>query len=461
MECGVQRSVFFDRDVGRMDRPGPEERRLEVKVMWGPVVLDVREFGPGEVVTVGARTDASVRLTGDPFRGELLELASPGGPDGVLIHLSAGMRLEVKPACREVEPVEPPGMGQVRNHALRLGQRARVMVGRLAFVFQYVQDARPVRSRVADRADLRMPKYWLMVFIVALGAWFAVETTPTTQAASTDYLTNPARFAQLITPSEPKDENHFPEILKKPEVKSQKPHDQSKWEVKNRLTRRGDAIPRRRRPDDDRKIAENSGILRLLKRRGGTGGPDGALFRGVQAISLDEDLEGIRRVGMGPAGSFADMGTRTGDPGGGGPGFDIDGISRGPWGKVDSPAYGNIPVGTRQKSNVTWDRKRTRIVGGLTRKVVGEYIQRRWLQFKHCYEKGLGRSPNMYGKVTTTFTIDSEGRVSETDVLQSTLDNADVEVCVLRAIRLIRFPKPRGGGVVIVTYPFLFRSAGD
>jgi hypothetical protein len=42
--------------------------------------------------------------------------------------------------------------------------------------------------------------------------------------------------------------------------------------------------------------------------------------------------------------------------------------------------------------------------------------------------------------------------------LHTSLSNANVEECVLRGIRRIRFPRPHGGGEVIVTYPFLFTT---
>jgi len=100
------------------------------------------------------------------------------------------------------------------------------------------------------------------------------------------------------------------------------------------------------------------------------------------------------------------------------------------------------------------------VVGGLTKDVVGDYINRHWNQLKYCYSNELGRSPNLYGKITVTFIIGANGRVSEADVLQTTMNDTNVEQCVLRTMRRIRFPKPKGGGEVIVTYPFMFRTAG-
>jgi len=38
--------------------------------------------------------------------------------------------------------------------------------------------------------------------------------------------------------------------------------------------------------------------------------------------------------------------------------------------------------------------------------------------------------------------------------------NAAVEQCVAQAVRRWRFPAPRGGGIVVVSYPILVRAAG-
>jgi hypothetical protein len=46
-------------------------------------------------------------------------------------------------------------------------------------------------------------------------------------------------------------------------------------------------------------------------------------------------------------------------------------------------------------------------------------------------------------------------------VAQSTAGNAELEQCVASRVRGWQFPKPKGGGHVVVTYPFLFKQAGE
>ena len=45
-------------------------------------------------------------------------------------------------------------------------------------------------------------------------------------------------------------------------------------------------------------------------------------------------------------------------------------------------------------------------------------------------------------------------------VQSSTLGNPGVEQCIAGAVRRWEFPKPQGG-IVVVTYPFVLKSAGE
>lgn len=456
----MDRSAFFARGLQQMDSPDQSERRLEVKVMWGPVVLTAREFAPeapNAVVSVGGR-GAALNLPALSVP-DGLELASPGGPDGFVIHQPAGARMQTAGSNDRIEDSEPPDLGRAATRALRLGERVRLEIGQLSFVFQYVQPARAVTTRWGQRLDVRMAKVTAMCAVIALGLWGALLATPLPEGREGDYLKNPARYASLIVPTKAVEKKTFDEIVK-PKEPEKVEADDARWKkVTDRPSRNASDVPSKRKPEDDRKIATEAGILKLLKEHGGGGAGGGAIFGGVQASSLDDNLEGLRSTGMGPAGSFAGLGTRQG-PGGGGPGLGIGGDWRRPGGP-DGPGSSQISIPTGGRKKVVVDDKRTRVVGGLKPGAVKRVIQRYYSQIKHCYDSALGRAPNLYGKLTTNFVIAPTGRVGDASVLQSTLGDATVEACVLRTLRRIRFPEPRGGGEVIVTYPFLFTQAGN
>lgn len=51
--------------------------------------------------------------------------------------------------------------------------------------------------------------------------------------------------------------------------------------------------------------------------------------------------------------------------------------------------------------------------------------------------------------------------MSEASVTETTLGSSAAEQCMLSRIRRWKFPEPKGGGVVAVTYPWLFAPAGS
>ena len=58
------------------------------------------------------------------------------------------------------------------------------------------------------------------------------------------------------------------------------------------------------------------------------------------------------------------------------------------------------------------------------------------------------------------FTIAANGMVQSASVTETTLKNSEVERCITAKIRTWKFPKPKGGGIVIVKYPFIFKTSG-
>ena len=63
------------------------------------------------------------------------------------------------------------------------------------------------------------------------------------------------------------------------------------------------------------------------------------------------------------------------------------------------------------------------------------------------------------GKVVLEWSIGLNGRVASAKTKSSTLRNASVEACILSNLKGWQFPTPNGG-LVIITYPFLFNSVG-
>lgn len=83
-------------------------------------------------------------------------------------------------------------------------------------------------------------------------------------------------------------------------------------------------------------------------------------------------------------------------------------------------------------------------------------IDRHREEFTHCYSAELTRNPSLAGKVTTKFVIARDGTVSSATTRSTTLNSPPVEDCVNHVFMGMQFPEPRGGGIVIINYPFVF-----
>ena len=96
--------------------------------------------------------------------------------------------------------------------------------------------------------------------------------------------------------------------------------------------------------------------------------------------------------------------------------------------------------------------------GGLERSEVEAVITENISQIRFCYNRGLRSRPNLQGKVTSNFTIGSAGEVKVARIKDSSLGEAEVENCISEKIASWKFPQPRGGGEVVVSYPFLLKA---
>ena len=57
------------------------------------------------------------------------------------------------------------------------------------------------------------------------------------------------------------------------------------------------------------------------------------------------------------------------------------------------------------------------------------------------------------------FVISKTGSVSKASTKSSTLNNSAVEGCINSRFMRFKFPEPKGGGIVIVSYPFIFQPS--
>jgi TonB family protein len=438
-------------------QPHPESQFLDARAVLvearfrgrlvGARLLGARTTRP---FTIGAarRADAPVDpsfLPADAPANDNHALVSRSGR-GFVVHLSPVMRARLDPS---------PG-------------RLRVPCGEVVFDISAAEDAPAWRRPWLARGLREEAPYTLGVaagLLVLLGILAAVPSDP--HAISLDDVGRTVRLDsfKVVPPAL---------VAQRPEggparvvpasapVAPRAPRESPSSSARGGLPRRGAQPPTRASlPETIRR----STLLALLD------GPRAPFFALVAAepkalgASADEVLAHLEAVslerayaadGLAPTGTgagAADTGhALIGGPGplptlgraGGGPSGPSYGRDAGPWRhlpphKVVAIQAVSGPLTTR---------------GSLDKEIVRRVVRTHLNEVRFCYEEALLRQPSLAGRVVVQFTIAPTGRVLVSALQSSTLASPAVEQCVVAATRRWTYPRPDGGGLVDVTYPF-------
>lgn len=96
----------------------------------------------------------------------------------------------------------------------------------------------------------------------------------------------------------------------------------------------------------------------------------------------------------------------------------------------------------------------------MDKEIIRRVIRPHFGEVKGCYEPALAKQPTLAGRILVQFTVAASGQVVAAAVQDSTVGNTSVEPCIVNAVRHWKFPKPLGGGVVVISYPFVLSPSG-
>ncbi len=224
-----------------------------------------------------------------------------------------------------------------------------------------------------------------------------------------------------------------------------------------------DAIPQMARNFDPEMAARNAGILGVMQQQSGhflaspyggafaVGNDDADVWGGLTGTEIGEayGVGGLGLVGTGRGGGGTGEGTiglgNTGLIGKGGGGGTGSGYGRG----------AGAGFGGRGTRVPTVRQAKAEVQGALDKDIIRRIVRAHINEVRYCYNQALARDPNAKGRVAVQFTIGGTGKVPSAVVQESTMKDAGVGNCIAQAVRRWTFPKPEGGGSVIVTYPFV------
>ena len=476
------------------------ESAVEVVILWGELsILHVEHMSPPRSFFVGEATDAKGKPATDFLIGseslgtDRLPVVVESGstcavviPPGAVGDVSIGnqvISLDDLAAQGQLQPSS--ALAGARQYPLPPGATARVMYRGFTFVVKPVSAARAIGVGQANRVDWKGYIWTFASMGLHVGLLLLFYFLPPRSASlSLDLLNADSRLVKyLIEPPETVEEE-TPEWLQenkqeddeggkgkrhKDEEGQMGKKDEKKTKNKFGIEGPPDNQDPHMAREEAKEMAANAGIIGVLKASVGAWnsptspyGRDSAL--GNDAMSALGALMGDQ---VGSNFGFGGLGLRGTGRGGGGTGEgtiglgNIGTIGHGAGGGTGS-GYGSGAGGFRGR-----DAKVPRIRSGqadvhgsLSKEVIRRVIGRHINEVRFCYEQELNSRPDLQGRVAVKFIISPTGAVQTAAVDKSDMGNAKVEQCIAQAVRRWTFPAPEGGGIVVVTYPFVLAQTG-
>lgn len=474
---------------------------LEVNQIWGNVLLDTKHFHKrttGHDVTIGASVGWKWHFLGidmgwipAPLRMVLpytppmwSEVSSdwrddfyapdsnlPGGREHVLFKHDANEEkytaqvamswdgfVDIEDKRYSFEELVSAGKaiqaGGTYEIPMDPGVRLMVDVDGVIFFSHMVNPGARVLDRTSESIDY--PFLAIFSFIGFLGLMFGIIMYFSPRPPENDMVEIPDRFVELLLekPEPEKKEQKKPD--RNPDAgegaKAKKEEGKVGKKDAKMEKAKGNKVEVKKQ-ELDRQIAENAGVLGALRESGdldgmfGNTGLDANLRGGVGGLIGAKGTQigsgglGARGSGLGGGGSAEGLGgLGTKGIGSGASGYGSGGGHFGAKGEGGIGTVGGDPI----------------ILGALDRSLIDEVIKRHMNQIRYCYQRELTKNPALNGKIVIKFVIAKDGTVSSAEPKTTTMNNSAVESCIVGRFMRMQFPEPKGGGIVIVSYPFIF-----
>jgi outer membrane biosynthesis protein TonB len=422
---------------------------LKIAVYWGDILYDTVLCRPPARVTVGKKWGNTFLLdlphTGCSVENlELLRfdrrrpvLAFDESISGV-VRMPKGV-LGLDAAIQEKKAKR--GQDGLYRLTLNPDERAELSIGHVTFLVSRVEKTRRVR-----RASLWNPRsialFGLFCLVMGPIVWLVNSYKPDTPMATKE----PERLVQMLKIEKAKP----PPPKPKPKPAEPAAGQRKTADGGAQKGPSGKATLKAPSAAESLRSANLSAITSSLTSLTATG----ALPKGDNTLKPGEAFAPIAQAGTG---GFSTEGFKQG---GGGKGVGIgrtEGQGEGGFGGTGKLGLAGGTVGS---ANAGRGVSGGGSDGGLDRDVVDTIVRQRKDRIRLCYERQLNFKPTLSGKLTVQFVIGKEGKVLQATLAEDTMRDDAVRNCLLAEVKTWTFPKPTGGAVVTVDYPFVFESGG-
>lgn len=478
-EALVQDEILYARRY--LSRPATTDGSVEIAMMFNDHVMAERLYKPPKDVTVGAAPACDFPLE-HAATGESFVLIRAQGGEPVLCFTSA-MSGDLYVGNQRYTLAEATAAGVARSEGnqfvvpLTAETRARIQIGQVIFFAH--RSNQPVL--ITPLAFAIGPMLLFMVVSAALHFGFlgVINFWPVgVGGLGSDRFGMDDRFVQILIqdaqpeeppveeqPSEEDDDQAAADEGEAAAGDEGRAGDETETEEDGRMAIEGNADPNEA-PELARAQAleevQNRGALQVLNNAGPTSlfGDTASGYDAVGAfgsvtgdeIGASYGTGGLGRYGGGLGGGGRNMGGGFGS----GP-IAVRGRSAGQDGQLGRD---QLAVRDREARTPTVQVGNAEIRGQLDREIIQRVVREHRREIRACYEAELQRNPNLEGRVSIEWVISPDGAVASSRIENTTLNSSAVEQCVAQRILRWRFPEPRGGGIVRVTYPFIFSPGG-
>ena len=474
----LNRAAIGDAQGGGLEPEAPvsaENRALEMRMYWGDVILDINHLVKPKKITIGETKNTDIFITSEGLPREEFPLIRYLDDQYVLTFFNdlegeIEMGGQLRP-LREMRTANGVTKDDDIDSCYRLNltpdSRAIVHWGGLTLAMRFVAPPQKIKAAALD-LDFQFLNILLLAFFVMAISIISFSLYPyDTEQLGEDLFKSDNRFAQFILepPKPPEQQKAAEDFLKKLEEKqaqgpAKSKGDEGKFGKKDTPTKDAHSAVKAIKPDD-KEVIKNAGIFKFL---GGSSG-----FSQVMGATpglggeVQNAIGNLTGKSAGDSGGLGGLGLRGSGPGGGGIGESM-GLAKGigTSGRMGGKAgYGSDKgsIGNKTDTDINIAEASPVVQGSLDPALIKKVIQENRNAIRYCYERELQVKKDLSGTIRTQFIISAEGTVTTSMVKDSTMKNPNVENCITGKIRGFIFPKPKGGGIVIVNYPFAFKSA--
>ena len=464
---GRNAAMLFNEPLSAEATPAEDSKVLQVALLWGDTLINVQHFAEGVPVTIGDAKGNRFNVFAPSVGGTFTLAAAKGSTAVINVPADAGLVVTTRGDSHKTrEQLRSEGKlraadGGVRADSIDLGlhDRAQVSFDSVAFIIRYVRPSAAISVNTLEDADFTFFKIASICLMAFVALVMAMLLTPVGLGGDgDDIFQNPAKYVKMIVRPEKKVEIKKMDLSgikegAKPKEDEGKFGKQDAKKDKADPSKKGAPVVDKDKREEDRKKVSS-----LMAGMFGAGAASNVFGPGGLGTGINNALGGLTGgAGVGDAHGVGGLGSRGTGPGGGGTGLGLGGLGTKGAGR-GAGGLGTVDLGGKGSTRVVPGK--TTVVGGLSKDVIMKVIKRHQNEIKFCYEQELQKAPDLNGKVAVLFTIDPAGAIAEANVSESTLGNNNAENCMLSRIRRWKFPEPAGGGVVTVTFPWIFKPAG-